>query len=79
MGQYLHPTGEGISQENLSRIFEPFFTTKDPGKGTGLGLAIADGIVREHGGWIAVDSIVGKGSCFCVSLPKDGETCRDKS
>jgi two-component system NtrC family sensor kinase len=71
--------GEGISQENLSRIFEPFFTTKGPGKGTGLGLAIADGIVREHGGWIAVDSTVGKGSRFCVSLPKDGETCRDES
>ena len=71
--------GEGISQENLSRIFEPFFTTKGPGKGTGLGLAIADGIVREHGGWITVDSTVGKGSRFCVSLPKDEEKCRDES
>jgi two-component system NtrC family sensor kinase len=71
--------GEGISEENLSRIFEPFFTTKGPGKGTGLGLAIAEGIIREHGGWIAVESILGKGSRFCVCLPKEGETCRDES
>jgi two-component system NtrC family sensor kinase len=71
--------GEGISEENLSRIFEPFFTTKGPGKGTGLGLAIAEGIIREHGGWIAVESTLGKGSRFCVCLPKKGETCRDGS
>ena len=71
--------GDGISEENLSRIFEPFFTTKGPGKGTGLGLAIAEGIIREHGGWITVESTVGKGSRFCVCLPKEGETCRDES
>ena len=71
--------GEGISAENLSRIFEPFFTTKGCGQGTGLGLAIAEGIVREHGGWIAVESSLGKGSCFCVCLPKQGETCRHES
>jgi two-component system NtrC family sensor kinase len=73
--------GEGISEENLSRIFEPFFTTKGPGKGTGLGLAIAEGIIREHDGWIAVESTLGKGSRFCVCLPKEkeGETCRDES
>jgi signal transduction histidine kinase len=71
--------GEGIPEENLTRVFEPFFTTKGPGKGTGLGLAIAEGIVREHGGWIAVESTPGKGSRFCVYLPKDEETCRNES
>jgi signal transduction histidine kinase len=71
--------GEGIAQENLGRIFEPFFTTKGPGKGTGLGLSVAEGIVREHGGWIAVESVRGKGSCFCVCLPKERETCRGES
>jgi signal transduction histidine kinase len=71
--------GEGISPENLSRIFEPFFTTKGPGQGTGLGLPIAEGIVREHGGWIAVESTPGQGSCFCVCLPEEPEPCRDKS
>jgi signal transduction histidine kinase len=71
--------GEGISEENLPRIFEPFFTTKGPGQGTGLGLAIAEGIIREHGGWIAVESTPGKGSRFCVCLPREGETCQHES
>jgi PAS domain S-box-containing protein len=71
--------GEGIPEENLSRIFEPFFTTKGPGKGTGLGLAIAEGIIREHGGWIAAESAPGKGSRFCVYLPKEEEICRNES
>lgn len=81
VGIWVQDEGEGISQENLSRIFDPFFTTKEPGKGTGLGLSIAEGIVREHGGWIAVESTVGKGSRFCVCLPrqKEGQTCRDGS
>jgi two-component system NtrC family sensor kinase len=72
-------TGEGIPPENLSRIFEPFFTTKGPGKGTGLGLSVAEGIVREHGGWITVESALGKGSRFCVCLPEEGQICRDES
>jgi PAS domain S-box-containing protein len=71
--------GEGISEDNLRRLFEPFFTTKGPGKGTGLGLAIADGIIREHGGWITVESALGQGSRFCVHLPKEEETCRLES
>jgi polar amino acid transport system substrate-binding protein len=71
--------GEGIPEENLGRIFDPFFTTKGPGKGTGLGLAITEGIVREHGGWITVESTVGKGSRFCVYLPKEDRTCRNES
>ncbi len=61
--------GGGIAKENLLHVFEPFFTTKDVGEGTGLGLSVAYGIVREHGGWIAVESELGKGSQFAVYLP----------
>jgi signal transduction histidine kinase len=61
--------GVGIAPENLSRIFEPFFTTKDVGAGTGLGLSVCYGIVEEHGGFITVDSTIGKGSRFSVFLP----------
>ncbi|MBN1421639.1 MAG: HAMP domain-containing histidine kinase [Planctomycetes bacterium] len=68
--------GEGISPENLGRIFAPFFSTRGSGKGTGLGLAISQEIVREHGGWIAVRSEVGKGSYFTVYLLRGGEACR---
>ncbi len=64
--------GAGISPENLPHIFEPFFTTKDVGEGTGLGLAVTYGIVREHGGWITVESTLGKGTTFCVFLPVAG-------
>ncbi|HVN88098.1 MAG TPA: ATP-binding protein [Candidatus Binatia bacterium] len=61
--------GQGIPATQLSRIFEPFFTTKGVGQGTGLGLAVAHGIVAEHGGWISVESTVGKGSRFSIYLP----------
>jgi two-component system NtrC family sensor kinase len=61
--------GIGIVPANLTRVFEPFFTTKDVGEGTGLGLSVCHGIVEEHGGWIAVDNNVGKGSRFTVYLP----------
>jgi two-component system NtrC family sensor kinase len=67
-------TGEGISEENLSRIFDPFFTTKDVGKGTGLGLATSYGIVEEHGGKIRVKSKVGEGTTFTIELPTYPET-----
>lgn len=62
-------TGEGIPFENLSRIFEPFSTTKPVGKGTGLGLSMVYAIVQKHGGFVKVESEVGKGSCFRVFIP----------
>jgi signal transduction histidine kinase len=61
--------GRGIPPENIPHIFEPFFTTKAVGTGTGLGLSIVYGILQEHGGWIAVESTPGKGTCFKVYLP----------
>jgi signal transduction histidine kinase len=62
-------TGKGIPEENMSKIFEPFFTTREDGKGTGLGLSISYDIVKAHNGTITVESMVGKGSKFTVSLP----------
>jgi len=62
-------TGCGIKEADLERIFDPFFTTKGARRGTGLGLAISYGIVKEHRGTITVESTVGKGTTFVVSLP----------
>jgi signal transduction histidine kinase/ActR/RegA family two-component response regulator len=62
-------TGCGIPQENLARLFTPFFTTKPRDIGTGLGLSICQDIVRQHRGSIRVESQVGEGTTFTVSLP----------
>ena len=65
----IRDTGGGIRPEHLPRIFDPFFTTKDVGKGTGLGLATVYGIVRQHRGWIDVQSDLGSGADFRILLP----------
>ncbi|MBK8475810.1 MAG: response regulator [Opitutaceae bacterium] len=62
-------TGGGIAPEILARIFEPFFTTKEVGKGTGLGLSIVYAVVRQHDGWVEVESQQGVGTKFRVYLP----------
>ncbi len=67
-------TGEGISPLVMERIFDPFFTSKPVGKGTGLGLSTSLAIVKSHGGFIRVDSEVGRGSVFTVYLPGQAGT-----
>ena len=65
----IRDTGSGMSDETKKKIFDPFFTTKDVGKGTGLGLSISYGIIEKHKGKIEVNSTIGKGTEFLISLP----------
>jgi two-component system, cell cycle sensor histidine kinase and response regulator CckA len=66
-------TGSGIEKEILTKIFEPFFTTKDQDKGTGLGLAMVYGMVKQAGGYVWVESEMGRGTTFAVYLPRVDE------
>ncbi len=66
---HISDTGMGIPEDIQNKIFDPFFTTKDVGEGTGLGLSMSYSIIEEHGGEIKVDSQVGKGTKFIITLP----------
>ncbi len=68
IGLEIIDTGMGIPKEMIPKIFDPFFTTKKKGKGVGLGLSVVYGIIKEHGGKVYVDSTLGKGTRFAVTL-----------
>lgn len=65
----IEDNGHGIPPENVSKVFDPFFTTKQVGRGTGLGMSISYGIAQSHNGQLTVNSAIGEGTCFTLSLP----------
>jgi PAS domain S-box-containing protein len=69
-------TGQGMDPETIEHIFEPFYSTKGPGRGTGLGLSVVYGIIRQHQGWIRVQSVVKAGTTFEIVLPAVMEKAR---
>jgi signal transduction histidine kinase len=71
--------GAGMTEATRARLFDPFFTTKGRDKGTGLGLSVSDGIVKDHGGFIEVDSVYGAFARFKVYLPVDGPAAKPQS
>ncbi len=68
--------GPGVPQSIQGKLFQPFFSTKE--EGTGLGLSIAQRIVEEHGGWLELNSIEGKGATFRINLPSSGDVSWEK-
>ena len=73
----IEDTGTGIAPKDLARLGEPFFTTKD--RGTGLGLAVVQGIVKEHGGRMTIESKLGRGTCVRIALPLPAATAQAAS
>lgn len=71
-------TGKGIPEENLKKVFDPFFTTKPVGKGTGLGMSISYRVINDHNGTIKVESEVGKGTKFIITLPINHDEIKEE-
>ena len=73
----IEDTGRGIATDNIEHAFEPFFSTKPEVEGTGLGLYVSYIIVKKHGGVIQVESEIGKGSIFTISIPVETKIIKE--